>query len=234
MASDADVVVVMDADGEDKPSDLLALIQAHYAQPKSIIVAQRKSRSENHTFRLSYFFYKQIFWLLVGERIDFGNFCLIPSRYLRRLSYDPNLWNNLAGAVLRSRIQVLRLPTHRGTRYAGHSSMNFVRLVTHGLSIIAVYTDRVVVRLIVLCVSVFMLTLVMIMGVVAIRLFTDLAIPGWATNTIGVLVVIALQTILFSVTLALMHLSMQSRKSTIPAEDAPKFIEKSVIYYDKP
>ena len=40
-----DAVLVMDCDGEDQPSDVSKLIEAHIDREDAIIVAQRKSRS---------------------------------------------------------------------------------------------------------------------------------------------------------------------------------------------
>jgi glycosyltransferase involved in cell wall biosynthesis len=57
----ADAVVVMDADGEDRPEDLLRLIEAHSAlsQPK-IIFAERSKRSEGAMFRFLYQLYRAL------------------------------------------------------------------------------------------------------------------------------------------------------------------------------
>ena len=53
---------------------------------------------------LGYFAYKRTFWLLTGKRIDYGNFSLLPIGAVRRLAHMPELWNNLAAAIMRSRL----------------------------------------------------------------------------------------------------------------------------------
>jgi glycosyltransferase involved in cell wall biosynthesis len=77
---DYDAVIVMDGDGEDRPSDIAALLEARRSSPEAVIVAQRARRSEGNVFNAGYFLYKGLFRLLTGKKIDFGNFCLIPRR----------------------------------------------------------------------------------------------------------------------------------------------------------
>src|SRR6266550_2637033 len=45
-----DAVIVMDCDGEDRPCDLVRLIDAHRLDRTAIIVAQRAKRSESLSF----------------------------------------------------------------------------------------------------------------------------------------------------------------------------------------
>ena len=70
-----DVIIVMDSDGEDRPSDLPQLLEVHRRNPGHIVVARRSQRSERLMFRTFYVVYKQFFRFLTGRKIDFGNFC---------------------------------------------------------------------------------------------------------------------------------------------------------------
>src|SRR6516162_6514574 len=99
-----DSVVIMDSDGEDRPSDIVSLLLASQEFPKRIICASRINRTEGLVFRLSYSAYKLIFRLLTGRKITFGNFCLVPMTIARRLVHMSELWNNLASAIIRSRL----------------------------------------------------------------------------------------------------------------------------------
>jgi len=53
-----DAVIVMDCDGENRPSDLVRLIDAHLVDRLGIIVSQREKRSEGLRFRVFYALYK--------------------------------------------------------------------------------------------------------------------------------------------------------------------------------
>jgi len=136
---DRDAVLVMDGDGEDPPEAIATLLEPAATAKDFCIVAQRRKRTENATFQVSYLVYKAVFRTVTGKKISFGNFSLTSRSYVRRLVMIPDLWNNLAAAILRSRLPVTRVPVDRGHRYAGKSKMNFVSLIVHGMSGISVY-----------------------------------------------------------------------------------------------
>ena len=222
----SDVVIVMDADGEDRPEDVERFVQAHYLTPGSIIVAQRSRRSEGLAFRFLYGIYKLIFRLFVGKNLDFGNFCLIPSAHLGRLAFDPMTWNHLAAAISRSQLHVEKLRSDRGTRFHGKSSMSLQKLISHGLSAVSVYLDVAMIRILVLSSMIMLVALVGVLTVIWFRLFTELAIPGWATSAVGVLSIIGLQGLILSTIASFLVLRTRSGISLIPAIDGTKFISR--------
>ena len=73
--------------------------------------------------------------------------------------------------------------------------MNFVALVSHGLSAISVFGDVVGVRLLIASLAASLLAALGIVLVVMIKFLTDWAIPGWATYATGTLVMIMIQFI---------------------------------------
>lgn len=127
-------LVVMDADGEDRPRDIGLLLRAAEERPESITVAQRRRRNEKLSFRLFYKAYKWAFLMLTGKEISFGNFCLLSRSQALRLSMVSELWNNLPAAMMRSRLPIHLVPIDRGRRYFGSSKMGFVSLSLHGMS----------------------------------------------------------------------------------------------------
>ncbi|MBR0674289.1 glycosyltransferase [Neoroseomonas soli] len=219
-----DIVVVMDADGEDRPEDIAALLREHEAHPEAIVVAMRAERSEDRTFKALYHVYKAVFRASTGVTIDFGNFCLIPAPLLTRLVARPEIWNHLAATVIRSRTPLRRLPTARGTRYAGRSTMNLVSLVTHGLSGISVFVSEVFVRFLGLSLVMVAACVGVIGTVSAIRIFTDLAIPGWATTVVGISLVMLLQLFTMTTALAFVMLSNRMAAPIMPALHAAYYI----------
>jgi polyisoprenyl-phosphate glycosyltransferase len=230
--SDIEAVIVMDADGEDRPQDVGPLFSMFRENPDKIIVVVRSKRSEGLLFRAFYLLYKQLFHLLAGVTIDFGNFCLIPWRWMDDLTYNPNLWNHFAATIQSSRIPLTRTSAPRGVRYDGQSSMSFMSLVLHGLSALSVYLDTIVVRTLMLIGFVTFISTLGIAVVVGIRLFTDLAIPGWATSTVGLLVIIALQMFFFGILVGFLRLSMRSWTLITPALDVLQLVKKRDICYE--
>jgi polyisoprenyl-phosphate glycosyltransferase len=225
--SDLAGVIVMDGDGEDKPSDIRSLMNESRAHPDSFVVAERIQRSETSGFRIGYFFYRLLFWLLTGRQISFGNFCFIPRAGLRRLAHMPELWNNLPASIMRSRISYRIVPIARGRRYEGRSQMGgVVGLVAHGLTAMSVYTDVIFVRVLLIAAAVGVMSIIGLIVVVMIRLATDLAIPGWATNAAGSLFIVLLLTLVIVIAMGLMMLGNRSLRPIVPIIDAPLFIAR--------
>jgi polyisoprenyl-phosphate glycosyltransferase len=221
-----DAVVVMDSDGEDRPIDIAALLAASHRQPNHVVFAHRAKRSEGGAFRLSYWIYRWVFRILTGRTISFGNFALLPMAAVRRLVHMPELWNNLAATILRSRLRYATVPTERGCRYAGRSTMGTVSLIVHGLSAMSVYTDMIFVRVLMAAALVAGLSVLGILGVTLTRFATDLAIPGWATTAVGDLLIILLQTAVIMVATSLMMLAGRSNRPIIPIVDCQLFIAR--------
>jgi hypothetical protein len=220
--SDYDAVLVMDADGEDRPEDVANLIGA--GDGSAIVLALRSRRSEGPAFRLGYQIYRFLFRWLTGRTIRFGNFCLIPGQFLPALTHSPATWNNLAASVMRSRLPMTYVPTPRGERYAGRSRMNFPALATHGLSAISVYIDVMLIRIICAALAVSLLIVLAGLAVVGLRLFTGLAIPGWA-SFIGVsLLVLLFQALMFASVALFQFLSFRAMPSVVPAVHARQYI----------
>src|SRR5258708_11154428 len=141
-------VVVMDADGEDRPADIHALLERfNQEQQRSIIFAARAKRLERPLFRFLYRVYRLVPLLLTGDPVRVGNFSIVPFESLGRLVVVPEIWNHYAAAVIRSRLRFQSITIARGQRTAGHSKMNFIALLLHGLSAFFVYGAIVGARL---------------------------------------------------------------------------------------
>ena len=217
-------VLVMDADGEDLPTDIPKLL-ARFEQEgrQKVVFAGRARRSETAAFRAFYAMYKLAHWVLTGHRVEVGNFSVVPLMQLKRLVVVSELWNHFPAAIYSARIPYVMVPTARGNRLAGRSKMNFVALVTHGLSAISVFGDRVGVRLLVtlsvLCVAVF----VAIAVTIGIRLSSGLRIPGWASYTTGILFIVLLQMIMLAAVNIVLVLGARQGAGFLPIRDYKYF-----------
>jgi len=213
-------VVVMDCDGEDNPRDVPRLVRECFANDgQTIIFAARTRRAESLAFKFFYHLYRLLHFLLTGVKVRVGNFSVIPWPVLKRLVAVSELWNHYAAAVHKARLPISLLPTQRGMRLEGRSHMNLVALVVHGLSAMAVFGDRIGVRLLIVVSAGMVLAAAALMGVVGIRLFTNLAIPGWATYASGILLVILIQMLLVILVFAFGILSARDSASFIPGRD---------------
>ena len=210
-------VLVMDSDGEDRPEDVPALLRSSSINPDKIIFAQRKSRQEGKGFQFFYRLYKIAFRILTGKSIAFGNFLLLPKPILSKVVYYSEIWNHIAGGIIKTGLPYISIVTDRGKRYAGNSSMNFNSLLIHGLGAIAVFIEIIASRLLVFSLSLISIFLLGILALVGIKTFTDLAIPGWTSTVISAMLIILLQSFLLSLFTIFLYLSSQSQRKFIPA-----------------
>ena len=218
--------IVMDSDGEDRPEDIHQLLQTGVTKAGCIVFAHRSKRHESFVFRTFYEVYKSVFRLLTGKVITFGNFSFIPAKQLRKLAHVSEIWNNYPGGVIRSRLPYTAVPLERGRRLAGESKMNFVSLVLHGLSAVSVLIDTTAVRLVLFCVMMVAVSILGIGVVVALRLLTDTAVPGWASYLVFSFLIVILQAFLISLLLVFMVLSYRTQPQFIPAQQFQNFVEQ--------
>lgn len=173
-------VIVMDGDGEDDPAYIPDLFQK-YRETRAIVFCRRARRSESVFFRLFYLLYKLIFHLATGRSISFGNFSLLPARHLPRLISYPELWWHFAATIIKAGMPYTSIATRRRKRIAGRPAMNLYSLITHAIKSMMVFGEIVIARFLFFSVLVILFSLAAIGAVIAIKLFTELAIPGWAS-----------------------------------------------------
>lgn len=213
-------VVVMDADGEDNPKDVPRLVRECVAnEGKKIVFAARIRRSEGWTFTFFYHLYRLIHFLLTGVRVRVGNFSVIPPNILTRLVAVSELWNHYAAAAHKAKLPITLVPTVRIERLDGTPSMDLVSLVVHGLSAMAVFGDRIGVRLLIVVSLGMLFAVAALITVVIIRFITDLAIPGWATFVTGFLLVMLMQMLLVVLVFVFVILAGRNAANVIPTRD---------------
>jgi glycosyltransferase involved in cell wall biosynthesis len=223
--NDCDAVIVMDSDGEDPPEAIKDMLAAAAGKKDFLVVGARRKRSETWTFKASYLIYKVVFKLVTGKKIGFGNFSLYSFSYLKRMVMLPDLWNNLAAAVLRSRIPIQEIFVDRGKRYAGKSQMNFVSLIVHGFSAISVYADTIFVRLLIATVVLACITVASVGTTVSLRLFVPAhATPGWATTVSFGMTIVLLQVLFTTLTSLLSLLNSRVQRLVLPIADFRPYV----------
>ena len=188
--------VIMDCDGEDSPEDVDRLIQAASSEGFSAAVAARRKRTETLFFRTFYVAFRWFFALTTNQIIRFGNFCALDRRAVLRLCAMHETGLHVAGALIKSRMPRVEVPTDRGVRYGGRSRMNFPGLVLHGIGAIAVFNDTVLTRMATACAASAVATIVAFVIMVVLKLAGNL--PVWTAIAAGFLIMIFLQTGVFT------------------------------------
>jgi len=143
---------------------------------------------------------------------------------LKKVVYISEIWNHFASGIIYSSLNYISFPVERGKRIAGQSRMNFNSLILHGLSSVSVHIDVVAVRLITITLTALFISFIAILIVISVRLFTDLAIPGWATTTVIGFTIIFIQSFLLILFLAFTVLTNRTQKKFIPALDYEDYI----------
>jgi glycosyltransferase involved in cell wall biosynthesis len=227
-----DAVVVMDSDGEDTPDGVLQLVRTFLEyEGATAVFAERSRRSESLWFRWFYKCYKVAHRCLTGVSVRVGNFSILPAACLGTLVVVSETWNHYAAATLRSKLPFAMVPIPRGYRIAGTSRMNFVSLIGHGLSAISVFGDVVGVRLLIGSIVGSLVAGVGILIVIAVRLFSQDAIPGWATYTAAALAIILIQLIAVSASFTFFVLSSRTHLGFIPSRDYSIFVAEATDFY---
>jgi hypothetical protein len=213
----AEVVLVMDGDGEDRPQDIPALLDEYeHHGGREVIFAARTRRMESLAFQSFYRAYQVVHRALTGVEVRVGNFSVMGRGTLARLMASPDLWNHYSASVYRARLPKTLLPLARGPRLCGHSKMNFVSLLMHGLSAICVHSEQVSARLV---------TAAAFFSVIALcSPLLGKVIPGWNGYLTGWIIGLALQLLAFAMLFAFLIAGRRSSPGFIAQRDAPYYI----------
>jgi len=229
-----DAIVVMDGDGEDRPEDALLLLKTmESAAGPTAVFAERGKRLENILFRGFYNAYRALHRILTGRDIRFGNFSILPFAHLDALVLFPEMWNHYAATFLKSRLPYVRVRCDRAKRKTGKSHMNFVSLAVHGLSALFANQEVVGTRLLVMMSAVTLGLFLGIGAVVGVRFFTHLAIPGWATSTMGLLLILVSQSLMAAFLMIFSIMSGRNHLGFLPIRDYPYFIRQESKLYSR-
>ena len=117
------------------------------------------------------------------------------------------------------------IPLAKAKRINGRSKMNFVSLLIHGLSALAVNTDNIAARSVVMACIALGFGVLALGVVVFLRLGTSLAIAGWATSAAGLILLTLLQVVIIALLFSMGVLNTRAAAEVIPLRDCPYFIE---------
>jgi hypothetical protein len=183
-----DLVVTLDADGEDQPEDLprlLAPLREPAASLRTVAVAARTKRRETLPFKVMYFFFKNFFRLLTGTLIQSGNYAAYRGWLTRNVLFHPHFDLAYSSSLLSLGLNVRRIPCARGRRYAGASKMTYVKLIQHGLRMLMPFADRIATRGLVIFSTLCGLGVIGALVLLGLTLVGRVDSPGWAFYAIS-------------------------------------------------
>ena len=141
-----DYLILMDGDGEDRPSEIKNLVEKINENPKISVVAKRVKRSEGLFFQSLYQLHKLITFIFSGKNVNFGNYSILTKSDVEKLYSKASLWSSFSGSVKKNLKHLNEINSIRGSRYFGPSQMSLLKLIIHSLSIIAVFKYNVFLR----------------------------------------------------------------------------------------
>ena len=179
--NDPVIVVTMDADGEDRPEDLTALLQCFMKNEatRPLVLARRTKRKESLFFKIFYSLYKKVFRALTGTVIQTGNYAVLHSEAISRIIFHPYFDLAYASTLLSIGTNLHFVPCPRGSRYEGRSKMNFSRLAIHGVRMLMPFMDKIAIRGVVFFSLLFALSAFGMIGVAAARMLDLFSVPNW-------------------------------------------------------
>jgi hypothetical protein len=145
--TDEAIVITMDSDGEDQPTDVPRLVAALDENSVVLALAQRTKRSEPLSFRVMYVFYRLMFRILTGTTVRSGNFAAQRADSLAATIHHPSFDLCYSSTLLALGRPTSKVPCARGKRFAGQSRMNAYALMAHGVRMLLPFSERIAVRM---------------------------------------------------------------------------------------
>ena len=151
-------IIVMDADGQDDPEDLVDIIRESKKNPEKTITINRSKREDEIPFTILYQAYLFLAFLLTFKYLKFGTFSYFHSSSIDRILSTDDVYMAYVGGIAKhfANKKVIYLP--RKKRIAGESQNNYKSLIYYGLNIISVFRFQALVNSIILIFVGFLLT----------------------------------------------------------------------------
>lgn len=130
-AAGADLVFAMDADGQDDPAALPAMLAL--LAFSDVVFAERSARAEPLWWRAGYAAYRAAFRLTLGYDLPYGNYCGLRARVADRLLDGPP-FRHLAAALAAGPWRVSSVKVARRARLGGRPKMTPLALAEYGVA----------------------------------------------------------------------------------------------------
>ncbi len=138
-AAGADLVFARDADGQDDPAALPAMLAL--LAFSDVVFAERAARAEPLWWRAGYAAYRAAFRLALGYDLPYGNYCGFRARVADRLLDGPP-FRHLAAALAAGPWRVSSVKVARRPRLGGRAKMTPLALAEYAAAALAESVSR--------------------------------------------------------------------------------------------
>lgn len=191
-------LLIMDSDGEDKPEDIVRLLDECKINENKIVFARRQKRRESILFRALHFTYKKIFKMLIGKDLDFGNFSCMTKANLNKIVNINNLQTHYSASILRSKIPFSKIDCEKGFRIEGSSKLNFWKHFAHALMSLSVFVDLIAIKFFFISLVGIVLSIISAITIFIMKLYFPKILLGIASNILLSLAIITIVLFLIS------------------------------------
>ena len=191
-------LLIMDSDGEDKPEDIMRLLDECKINENKIVFARRQKRRESILFRALHFTYKKIFKMLIGKDLDFGNFSCMTKANLNKIVNINNLQTHYSASILRSKIPFSKIDCEKGFRIEGSSKLNFWKHFAHALMSLSVFVDLIAIKFFFISLVGIVLSIISAITIFIMKLYFPKILLGIASNILLSLAIITIVLFLIS------------------------------------
>mgnify|MGYP006151390547 CR=1 FL=1 len=136
-------IIVMDADGQDDPENIIEIVENIKSNPLQTITINRLSRSETPTFIFFYYMYLFLTSIFILKNFRHGVYTYIHSRSLKQLFKDNSINYAYVGAIAKFLKYKFKIKKPRYKRYTGGSQNNFISLVNYAFKILSIFKYRI-------------------------------------------------------------------------------------------
>ena len=191
-------LLIMDSDGEDKPEDIVRLLDECKINENKIVFARRQKRRESILFRALHFTYKKIFKMLIGKDLDFGNFSCMTKANLNKIVNINNLQTHYSASILRSKIPFSKIDCEKGFRIEGSSKLNFWKHFAHALMSLSVFVDLIAIKFFFISLVGIALSIITALTIFIVKLYYPKILLGIASTILLSLAIITIVLFLIS------------------------------------
>lgn len=173
-------ILIMDSDGEDDPTAIPEILKHNQYELVQVV---RGKRNDNVFFRFSYMIYKAIFYILIGKRINFGNFSLIKPKLVKALVNSNFV--HLAATLNNQQCSKYQITWDRCKRLDGDSKMSFTSLFYHAINSLVENAQSLLFVFIKLALVILCCIFVLVGIILYKKYFSHTAILGWSSTLIA-------------------------------------------------
>lgn len=181
-AKNFDNVIIMDADGEDDPVAIKELLQHTNMDLVQVI---RGKRNENWRFKFFYRLYQTLFKIVIGKRLNFGNFCMLSPKLVATAT--ENSFVHLAAFLDNQKCQKTKIKWDRNQRISGKSKMGFKNLFYHAVNSFVENAQSLLFVFIKLCMFLILGILILTGFILYKKYAIQVAVPGWSSTLMATL-----------------------------------------------